>query len=108
MTCPTCRAAVPESALAVHDVAVIVAPDHVRNSGLLAWAAVSLGPVRIDGLTVRVTTGASIAITWPKRKAERGQLHAVAYVLDDELRARVEAAVTAAFLEAARRAGRRT
>lgn len=107
MNCASCRAAVPESALEVHDVAVLVAPPHVRDTGLMAWASVCVGPVRIDGLTVRITTGDSLKVTWPMRKANNGLLHAVAHVVDDALRGRVEAAVIAEYLNAARRAGRR-
>jgi DNA-binding cell septation regulator SpoVG len=106
VSCLSCRAAVPESALEVHDVGIVVAPPHVRDTGLMAWASVSIAAiVVIDGLTVRMSTGGTITIEWPMRKAEKGPLHAVAYVLDDDLRRRVEAAVLTAFLREARRAG---
>ena len=106
MNCPNCRLAVPEAALDVHEVAVFIAPAAMRDTGLMAWARLNAGVIRIDGLAVRHAESGELIVTWPERKAENGTMHPIVSVSDVDLRRRVEAAVLAAFLDAARRAGR--
>lgn len=88
-------------------VAVFLAPPEMRDTGLLAWARVSVAGVRVDGLAVRRSwRDGALSVTWPERRAANGERHPIVAVEDDALRGRAEAAVLRAFLEAARRAGR--
>ncbi|HYC78737.1 MAG TPA: hypothetical protein VEI02_14020 [Planctomycetota bacterium] len=106
MICSACGGAVPRSAYAVHEVAVIVAPQHVRETGLLAWATAIVGPFRVDGMAVRHAESGELTVVWPRRKDSRGGLHPTFAVLDDHVRRSLEAAVLAAFLREVVRRGR--
>ena len=91
----------------IEDVAVFPAPPDARATGLLAWATVAIRGVRVDGLAVRSSRRRALSVTWPERRAANGARHAIVAVEDDGLRGRIEAAVLAAYLDTARRAGRR-
>ncbi|HYC78670.1 MAG TPA: hypothetical protein VEI02_13675 [Planctomycetota bacterium] len=110
MICPNCGAAAPRFVMPAHEipieVGVIVAPAHVRDTGLLAWSTMLAGSFFLEGLTVRRTLNDELIVTWPQRKADNGVLHPTGGIVDDALRRRVETAVLTAFLDAARRAGR--
>lgn len=91
----------------IEGVAVMLAPPDVRDTGLLAWATVSVRGFRIDGLAARRSLrGGALSVTWPERRAANGARHPIVAVEDDALRRRVEFAVLAEYLKAARRAGR--
>lgn len=92
----------------IEDVAVFLASPEHRDAGLLAWATVAVRGVRVDGLAVRrAGRDGALTVTWPERRAVNGARHPIVTVDDDVLRGRVEAAVVRAYLDAARRAGRR-
>jgi DNA-binding cell septation regulator SpoVG len=91
----------------IEGVAVFLAPPETRDTGLLAWATVSVRGFRIDGLAVRRNfCDGALSVTWPARRAENGARHSIVSPVDDSLRSRVEAAVLAEYLATARRAGR--
>jgi hypothetical protein len=91
----------------VEGVAVMLASPETRDTGLLGWARVLVAGFEIDGLAVRRRRRDDrLSVTWPERRSRNGEPHPIVSPVDDALRGRVEAAVLAEYLAAARRAGR--
>jgi len=108
ISCPACHAVVPDSALEVADVLVVLAMPSDEAIGILAHANVIVGPFRIAAMTVRLTSDGRRILTYPARA--RGTADRRTYFVvprDDVLRAKIETAVIKAYVEARRKAGRR-
>lgn len=89
---------------AIHEVAVVLAsPDDFRR-GLMGWANVILGPVRIDGISIRRAEEEDLRIRMPARKDAAGRLHATVMPVEPELLQRIEAVVLDAYCAALTRA----
>jgi DNA-binding cell septation regulator SpoVG len=88
---------------------VALAPAVEEREGLLGWAVVRIAnALVVDGVAIRRARDAErLFVRWPCRRARDGELHPVVAILDRQLRRRAEAAVLAAYLDTARRAGRR-
>lgn len=105
--CPRCGAPLPQVGLEIRDIAIVLAsPDHERT-GLLAWAALRIGPLELAGLSVRLNGAGEIVVKFPARKDRRGALHRMFTPLDADLDQRIRAAVIAAYAAERTKHGRR-
>lgn len=63
-------------------------------SGLGGWLRVTLDEILIvDGITVRVTEGGKLTLSFPARTDRNGLKHPYIRPMDDEVRRSIEAAV---------------
>lgn len=95
-----------DGGLDIEDVAIALAPTHQEREGLLAWANLRVGPFQLNGLAIRRRLDGALIVTYPARKDPRGGLHRSITPLDPELDRRIRAAVTDAYLDVQRAAGR--
>jgi hypothetical protein len=104
LRCPDCRREVPESLLEVHDVEI----TEVRAPGdsVLGFAAVIVGPFRIDGVAVVPGADGRPRISFPRKAGSGGRRYLRVQPLDAALNERIESAVLARFELALRREGR--
>lgn len=69
----------------------------LESTGLVLFAScIICGVVRLDGITVRRTATGGLVVTYPARKSRAGRQHAVARLVDAEVRAELEARLIAA------------
>jgi hypothetical protein len=106
VACPDCGGSFrPKLAWPVRDVALVIAGPANEERGLLAWAAISIGPLRLDGLAVRRRLDGELIVTYPARKDPGGKLHRSMTPLDPELDRQIRTSIIAAYLNETRRTG---
>ena len=84
-------------AVPVSSVRFVAASQADQTRGLLGFASFVLGPVRIDGVTVRRTLDGRLALSFPVRHDAAGRAHAIVRPLDDAARRALEAQVFSAL-----------
>lgn len=77
------------------------ADERSRDRGLLGWAEVACGALIVGGLTLRMTRRGRLVVTWPTRRAKDGRQYPLAEPVNAAARDLIEAAVVAAWREAA-------
>ena len=105
--CTDCGAPAMNAPIAISNVAIVLAPEKLVESGLLAWASCFYGGVEIDGLAVRRSADDEIVVTFPARPKAGEQRRHYVRPIDCGVRHQFEAAILPAYFEARRRAGRR-
>lgn len=88
----------------VRDIRFVGASPAYAASGLLGWLSFSVGPLRLEGVTLRRTATGRLALSFPARQDRLGIAHAIVRPLDDATRRAIEAQVFRAlgFEEGAR------
>lgn len=102
------RTQTPASEFVVHEVRIVLAAPHEEHLGVLAHATVIAGHFRLAMLTVRTTTDGRLIVTYPAKARGEGRRFYYCVPVEDAVRAKIEAAVIRAFVEARRRVGRRS
>lgn len=82
---------------AIADLRFTASNDADSARGLLGFVSFALGPVRLDGVTVRRTRDGRLTLSFPVRRDADGRAHALVRPLDDEARRSLEAQVFAAL-----------
>ena len=77
----------------VTDVQFTLATPIDQPSGLLGYVAFRLGPVLIDGVTLRRTLSGQLTLSFPMRTSGTGQRHAIVRPADSPAREVITAAV---------------
>lgn len=67
--------------------------DADADRGLLAFVRLDLGPVQLDGITLRRTLDGRLTLAWPERTDRAGRRHALIRPIDDAARRELEHAV---------------
>lgn len=78
------------AALRFRDVQFTEASERDREQGLLGFVAVSIGPLRLDAISVRRTLHGRLVLSFPTRKDGQGRSHPVIRPLGDRERRQVE------------------
>lgn len=74
----------------ITDVAVTVAPDDDRRSGLLAYLAVTVNrALRVTGLALRRSSAGELYVSFPARTDDAGR-HAILHPIDEKARLEIE------------------
>lgn len=102
------RTQTPAGEFVVHDVRIVLAAPHEAHLGVLAHATAIAGHFRLAMLTVRITTDGRLIVTYPAKARGEGRRFYYCVPVDDAVRAKIDAAVIRAFVEARRRVGRRS
>ena len=63
--------------IAVSEVSCVAAPSHLVKTGLLAFVSFRVGPIRVDGATLRLTTTGRRTISLPCRTDSSGRRHPI-------------------------------
>ena len=116
LKCPHCSHELPTSTLtpiveaswAPTDLVLTLATAELEDDGLLAYCRFRSGPYEFARFAVRLTEDGRTIVTWPASAKAEGRRHYVLATADDALRIRIEARVITAYVEARRKAGRRT
>lgn len=69
--------------------------DEDEARGLLAYVRFDLGPLAIDGVTLRRFADGRLGLSWPERVDRRGRTHALVRPIHDTARRELEAEVLA-------------
>lgn len=77
------------------DIRLIAASDTDRAHGLMFFASFTLGPLRIDGVTVRKTRDGRHALSFPVRHDRLGRQRPIVRPIDDAARRAIEVQVFA-------------
>ena len=94
-----------DSPLPITNLGIVLAPPAEVEGGLLAWASVDYGGLRLDGLAVRLTERGDILVTFPSKPKYRGRRQYIVWPLDEQTRDRFQTAVLKAYIEERRRQG---
>jgi hypothetical protein len=82
----------------VTDVSFSIATPRLAARGCLGWVSFVVdGTYRVDGATIRRTTSGRLALSLPVRRDAANREHVVLRVLDDRVRASIEAQVIRAL-----------
>lgn len=71
------------------------APRLDESSGLLGWLRVDIGPVRIDGITLRRTRRGELALAYPVRRDSQDCEHTIVLPISLQHEIAIERAVIA-------------
>ena len=82
-------------AATVRDVKFSAASSVEQSRGLLAYLRIELGPVRIDGITLRRTRAGRLELSFPTRRRRRGGRAPIVWPKDAAAREAVEAEILA-------------
>ncbi len=81
----------PYGAVCITDVYFSSGTPSDRDAGLLGWLRCTLNnSVRLDGLTLRVTTEGRLSVSFPSRRDRRGAEHYILRPIDDPTRREFE------------------
>ena len=64
-------------ALRLRDIRFTRASERDLRGGLVAYVSAALGPLRIDGITVRRTLDGRLVLSYPSRRDSRGREHPI-------------------------------
>lgn len=78
------------AALEVSHVRMTLASRAEAQSGLFAYVRLRIGPILLDGLTLRRTRGGDLRLSYPARRSRRGWLHAHVRPADERVAREVE------------------
>ena len=75
---------------ALCDIRFRAATQMDQQTGLVGYVAFTLGPLRLDGITVRRTLDGRLSLSYPARKNGRGVNHPIVRPLGEQERREVE------------------
>ena len=79
----------------IENVKLVPAPCYLARGGLIAWATVTVGCIRLSGIAIRTTLDGRVVISYPTRYARSGRQHPIALPVDAEVRRELEARLIA-------------
>ncbi len=89
------------STLRVTETRYVVARDHERAKGLLAWISVVISDALVlDGLTLRRTRDGELRVSYPERTDGAGRRHPIVRPINEAARTAIEEQILQALFEA--------
>ncbi len=80
----------PDRPLGITGVRFTRAPERERQGGLLGWVRCQIGPMHVDGLSLRLTADGRRCLAFPKRRDGTGRWRSYIAPIDDAARLEIE------------------